>query len=132
MNKTILLTLINTISQTSPEAQTLVKNYVGSNGKIEQIKSTVKVFNALNDLKETYAGTPVATVLEAVTTDKEVVDQIEDFITSAEELEINLTDEQVETVYQKMKNVKSVATSKVIELLGARLNALGSLFTMFN
>jgi TusA-related sulfurtransferase len=132
MNKTILLTLINTISQTSPEAQTLVKNYVGSNGKIEQIKSTVKVFNALNDLKETYAGTPVATVLEAVTTDKEVVDQIEDFITSAEELEINLTDEQVETVYQKMKNVKSVATSKVIGLLGARLNALGSLFTMFN
>ena len=131
MNKTILLTLINTISQTSPEAQTLVKNYVGSNGKIEQIKSTVKVFNALNDLKETYAGTPVATVLEAVTTDKEVVDQIEDFITSAEQLEINLTDEQVETVYQKMKNVKSVATSKVIELLGARLNALGSLFTMF-
>ena len=132
MNKTILLTLINTISQTSPEAQTLVKNYVGSNGKIEQIKSTVKVFNALNDLKETYAGTPVATVLEAVTTDKEVVDQIEDFITSAEQLEINLTDEQVETVYQKMKNVKSVATSKVIELLGARLNALGSLLTMFN
>ena len=132
MNKTILLTLINTISQTSPEAQTLVKNYVGSNGKIEQIKSTVKVFNVLNDLKETYAGTPVATVLEAVTTDKEVVDQIEDFITSAEQLEINLTDEQVETVYQKMKNVKSVATSKVIELLGARLNALGSLFTMFN
>ena len=131
MNKTILLTLINTISQTSPEAQTLVKNYVGSNGKIEQIKSTVKVFNALNDLKETYAGTPVATVLDAVTTDKEVVDQIEDFITSAEQLEINLTDEQVETVYQKMKNVKSVATSKVIELLGARLNALGSLFTMF-
>lgn len=131
MNKTILLTLINTISQTSPEAQTLVKNYVGSNGKIEQIKSTVQVFNALNDLKETYAGTPVATVLEAVTTDKEVVDQIEDFITSAEQLEINLTDEQVETVYQKMKNVKSVATSKVIELLGARLNALGSLFTMF-
>lgn len=131
MNKTILLTLINTISQTSPEAQTLVKNYVGSNGKIEQIKSTVKVFNALNDLKETYAGTPVATVLETVTTDKEVVDQIEDFITSAEELEINLTDEQVETVYQKMKNVKSVATSKVIELLGARLNVLGSLFTMF-
>ena len=50
MNKTILLTLINTISQTSPEAQTLVKNYIGSNGKIEQIKSTVKVFNALNDL----------------------------------------------------------------------------------
>ena len=132
MNKTILLTLINTISQTSPEAQTLVKNYVGSNGKIEQIKSTVQVFNALNGLKETYAGTPVATVLEAVTTDKEVVDQIEDFITSAEQLEINLTDEQVETVYQKMKNVKSVATSKVIELLGARLNALGSLFTMFN
>ena len=131
MNKTILLTLINTISQTSPEAQTLVKNYVGSNGKIEQIKSTVQVFNALNDLKETYAGTPVATVLEAVTTDKEVVDQIEDFITSAEQLEINLTDEQVETVYQKMKNVKSVATSKVIELLGARLNILGSLFTMF-
>ena len=132
MNKTILLTLINTISQTSPEAQTLVKNYVGSNGKIEQIKSTVQVFNALNDLKETYAGTPVATVLEAVTTDKEVVDQIEDFITSAEQLEINLTDEQVETVYQKMKNVKSVATSKVIELLGARLNILGSLLTMFN
>lgn len=131
MNKTILLTLINTISQTSPEAQTLVKNYVGSNGKIEQIKSTVQVFNALNDLKETYAGTPVATVLEAVTTDKEVVDQIEDFITSAEQLEINLTDEQVETVYQKMKNVKSVATSKVIEILGARLNILGSLFTMF-
>ena len=131
MNKTILLTLINTISQTSPEAQTLVKNYVGSNGKIEQIKSTVKVFNALNDLKETYAGTPVATVLEAVTTDKEVVDQIEDFITSAEQLEINLTDEQVETVYQKMKNVKSVATSKVIELLGARLNILGSLFNIF-
>ena len=131
MNKTILLTLINTISQTSPEAQTLVKNYVGSNGKIEQIKSTVQVFNALNDLKETYAGTPVATVLDAVTTDKEVVDQIEDFITSAEQLEINLTDEQVETVYQKMKNVKSVATSKVIELLGARLNVLGSLFTMF-
>ena len=132
MNKTILLTLINTISQTSPEAQTLVKNYVGSNGKIEQIKSTVQVFNALNDLKETYAGTPVATVLEAVTTDKEVVDQIEDFITSAEQLEINLTDEQVETVYQKMKNVKSVATSKVIEILGARLNILGSLLTMFN
>lgn len=132
MNKTILLTLINTISQTSPEAQTLVKNYVGSNGKIEQIKSTVQVFNALNGLKETYAGTPVATVLEAVTTNKEIVDQIEDFITSAEQLEINLTDEQVETVYQKMKNVKSVATSKVIELLGARLNALGSLFTMFN
>lgn len=131
MNKTILLTLINTISQTSPEAQTLVKNYVGSNGKIEQIKSTVQVFNALNDLKETYAGTPVATVLDAVTTDKEVVDQIEDFITSAEQLEINLTDEQVETVYQKMKNVKSVATSKVIEILGARLNILGSLFTMF-
>ena len=131
MNKTILLTLINTISQTSPEAQTLVKNYVGSNGKIEQIKSTVQVFNALNDLKETYAGTPVATVLEAVTTDKEVVDHIEDFITSAEQLEINLTDEQVETVYQKMKNVKSVATSKVIELLGARLNALGSLFNIF-
>lgn len=131
MNKTILLTLINTISQTSPEAQTLVKNYVGSNGKIEQIKSTVQVFNALNDLKETYAGTPVATVLDAVTADKEVVDQIEDFITSAEQLEINLTDEQVETVYQKMKNVKSVATSKVIELLGARLNILGSLFTMF-
>lgn len=131
MNKTILLTLINTISQTSPEAQTLVKNYVGSNGKIEQIKSTVKVFNALNDLKETYAGTPVATVLEAVTTDKEVVDQIEDFITSAEQLEINLTDEQVETVYQKMKNVKSVATSKVIEILGARLNILGSLFNIF-
>ena len=132
MNKTILLTLINTISQTSPEAQTLVKNYVGSNGKIEQIKSTVQVFNALNGLKETYAGTPVATVLEAVTTNKEIVDQIEDFITSAEQLEINLTDEQVETVYQKMKNVKSVATSKVIELLGARLNVLGSLFTMFN
>ena len=131
MNKTILLTLINTISQTSPEAQTLVKNYVGSNGKIEQIKSTVKVFNALNDLKETYAGTPVATVLDAVTTDKEVVDQIEDFITSAEQLEINLTDEQVETVYQKMKNVKSVATSKVIEILGARLNILGSLFNIF-
>lgn len=131
MNKTILLTLINTISQTSSEAQTLVKNYVGSNGKIEQIKSTVQVFNALNDLKETYAGTPVATVLDAVTADKEVVDQIEDFITSAEQLEINLTDEQVETVYQKMKNVKSVATSKVIELLGARLNILGSLFTMF-
>lgn len=131
MNQTILLSLINTVSQTSPEAQNLVKNYVGSNGKVEQIKSTVKVFNALNELKETYAGTPVATVLDAVTTDKEIVDQIDDFITSAENLEINLTAEQIETVYQKMKNVKSVATAKVIEIMGARLNILGSLFGMF-
>ena len=131
MNQTILLSLINTVSQTSPEAQNLVKNYVGSNGKVEQIKSTVKVFNALNELKETYAGTPVATVLDAVTTDKEIVDQIDDFITSAENLEINLTAEQIETVYQKMKNVKSVATAKAIEIMGARLNILGSLFGMF-
>ncbi len=131
MNKTILLSLINVVTETSPEARKLVKNYVGSNGKLEQIKSTLQVFNALDNLKATYAGTPVSTVLEAVTADKTIVEQINDFVTSAENLEINLTDEQVETVYKKMMDVKTAATSKVIEILGARLNILGSLFNIF-
>ena len=127
MNQTILH-LINIVSQTSPEAQTLVKNYVGSNGKLEQIKSTTKVLKALSSLKETYQNTPVSEVLEAVTEDETVVEQINDFIKSAENLEIELTDAQIETVYQKMMTVKSTATQKIITILGARLNILGSLF----
>lgn len=127
MNQTILH-LINIVSQTSPEAQTLVKNYVGSNGKLEQIKSTTKVLKALSSLKETYQNTPVSEILEAVTGDETVVEQINDFIKSAENLEIELTDAQIETVYQKMMTVKSAATQKIITILGARLNILGSLF----
>lgn len=127
MNQTILH-LINIVSQTSPEAQTLVKNYVGSNGKLEQIKSTVKVFEALNSLKETYQNTPVSEILDAVTEDETVVEQINDFVKSAENLEIELTEAQIETVYQKMMTVKSTATQKIITTLGARLNILGSLF----
>lgn len=127
MNQTILH-LINIVSQTSPEAQTLVKNYVGSNGKLEQIKSTAKVLKALSSLKETYQNTPVSEVLEAVTEDETVVEQINDFIKSAENLEIELTDAQIETVYQKMMTVKSTATQKIITILGARLNILGGLF----
>lgn len=127
MNQTILH-LINIISQTSPEAQTLVKNYVGSNGKLEQIKSTTKVLKALSSLKETYQNTPVSEILEAVTEDETVVEQINDFIKSAENLEIELTDAQIETVYQKMMTVKSTATQKIITILGARLNILGGLF----
>lgn len=127
MNQTILH-LINIVSQTSPEAQTLVKNYVGSNGKLEQIKSTTKVLKALSSLKETYQNTPVSEVLEAVTEDETVVEQINDFIKSAENLEIELTDAQIETVYQKMMTVKSTATQKIITILGARLNILGGLF----
>lgn len=128
MNQKILLHLINVVSQTSPEAQELVKNYVGSNGKLEQIKSTVQVLTSLNSLKETYQGTPIASVLDAVTGDETVISQINDFIKSAEELEIELTDEQVETVYQKMKTVKDTATQKIISLIGERLNILGGLF----
>lgn len=128
MNQKILLHLINVVSQTSPEAQVLVKNYVGSNGKLEQIKTTVQVLTSLNSLKETYQGTPIASVLDAVTGDETVVSQINDFIKSAEELEIELTDEQVETVYQKMKVVKDTATQKIISLIGERLNILGGLF----
>lgn len=128
MNQKILLHLINVVSQTSPEAQTLVKNYVGSNGKLEQIKTTVQVLTSLNSLKETYQGTPIASVLDAVTGDETVVAQINDFIKSAEKLEIELTDEQVETVYQKMKAVKDTATQKIISLIGERLNILGGLF----
>ena len=127
MNQTILH-LINIVSQTSPEAQTLVKNYVGSNGKLEQIKSTTKVLKALSSLKETYQNTPVSEVLEAVTEDETVVEQINDFIKSAENLEIELTDAQIETVYQKMMTVKSTATQKIITILGTRLNILGVLF----
>ena len=127
MNQTILH-LINIVSQTSPEAQTLVKNYVGSNGKLEQIKSTAKVLEALSSLKETYQNTPVSEILEAVTEDETVVEQINDFIKSAENLEIELTDAQIETVYQKMMTVKSTATQKIITILGTRLNILGSLF----
>jgi TusA-related sulfurtransferase len=127
MNQTILH-LINIVSQTSPEAQTLVKNYVGSNGKLEQIKSTTKVLKALSSLKETYQNTPVSEILEAVTEDETVVEQINDFIKSAENLEIELTDAQIETVYQKMMTVKSTATQKIITILGARLNILGGLF----
>jgi TusA-related sulfurtransferase len=127
MNQTILH-LINIVSQTSPEAQTLVKNYVGSNGKLEQIKSTAKVLKALSSLKETYQNTPVSEILEAVTEDETVVEQINDFIKSAENLEIELTDAQIETVYQKMMTVKSTATQKIITILGARLNILGGLF----
>ena len=127
MNQTILH-LINIVSQTSPEAQTLVKNYVGSNGKLEQIKSTVKVFEALNSLKETYQNTPVSEILDAVTEDETVVEQINDFVKSAENLEIELTEAQIETVYQKMMTVKSTATQKIITTLGVRLNILGSLF----
>lgn len=127
MNQTILH-LINIVSQTSPEAQTLVKNYVGSNGKLEQIKSTTKVLKALSSLKETYQNTPVSEVLEAVTEDETVVEQINDFIKSAENLEIELTDAQIETVYQKMMTVKSTATQKIITILGTRLNILGGLF----
>ena len=127
MNQTILH-LINIVSQTSPEAQTLVKNYVGSNGKLEQIKSTTKVLKALSSLKETYQNTPVSEILEAVTEDETVVAQINDFIKSAENLEIELTDAQIETVYQKMMTVKSTATQKIITILGARLNILGGLF----
>lgn len=127
MNQTILH-LINIVSQTSPEAQTLVKNYVGSNGKLEQIKSTAKVLKALSSLKETYQNTPVSEVLEAVTEDETVVEQINDFIKSAENLEIELTDAQIETVYQKMMTVKSTATQKIITILGTRLNILGGLF----
>jgi TusA-related sulfurtransferase len=127
MNQTILH-LINIISQTSPEAQTLVKNYVGSNGKLEQIKSTTKVLKALSSLKETYQNTPVSEILEAVTEDETVVEQINDFIKSAENLEIELTDAQIETVYQKMMTVKSTATQKIITILGTRLNILGGLF----
>jgi TusA-related sulfurtransferase len=127
MNQTILH-LINIVSQTSPEAQTLVKNYVGSNGKLEQIKSTTKVLKALSSLKETYQNTPVSEILEAVTEDETVVEQINDFIKSAENLEIELTDAQIETVYQKMMTVKSTATQKIITILGTRLNILGGLF----
>lgn len=127
MNQTILH-LINIVSQTSPEAQTLVKNYVGSNGKLEQIKSTVKVLKALSSLKETYQNTPVSEILESVTEDETVVEQINDFIKSAENLEIELTDAQIETVYQKMMTVKSTATQKIITILGTRLNILGGLF----
>jgi TusA-related sulfurtransferase len=127
MNQTILH-LINIVSQTSPEAQTLVKNYVGSNGKLEQIKSTAKVLKALSSLKETYQNTPVSEILEAVTEDETVVEQINDFIKSAENLEIELTDAQIETVYQKMMTVKSTATQKIITILGTRLNILGGLF----
>ena len=127
MNQTILH-LINIVSQTSPEAQTLVKNYVGSNGKLEQIKSTTKVLKALSSLKETYQNTPVSEILEAVTEDETVVEQINDFIKSAENLEIELTDVQIETVYQKMMTVKSTATQKIITILGTRLNILGGLF----
>jgi TusA-related sulfurtransferase len=127
MNQTILH-LINIVSQTSPEAQTLVKNYVGSNGKLEQIKSTAKVLKALSSLKETYQNTPVSEILEAVTEDETVVEQINDFIKSAENHEIELTDAQIETVYQKMMTVKSTATQKIITILGTRLNILGSLF----
>lgn len=127
MNQTILH-LINIVSQTSPEAQTLVKNYVGSNGKLEQIKSTAKVLKALSSLKETYQNTPVSEILEAVTEDETVVEQINDFIKSAENLEIELTDAQIETVYQKMMAVKSTATQKIITILGTRLNILGGLF----
>lgn len=127
MNQTILH-LINIVSQTSPEAQTLVKNYVGSNGKLEQIKSTTKVLKALSSLKETYQNTPVSEILEAVTEDETVVEQINDFIKSAENLEIELTDAQIETVYQKMIAVKSTATQKIITILGTRLNILGGLF----
>lgn len=127
MNQTILH-LINIVSQTSPEAQTLVKNYVGSNGKLEQIKSTAKVLESLSSLKETYQNTPVSEILESVTEDETVVEQINDFIKSAENLEIELTDAQIETVYQKMMTVKSAATQKIITILGARLNILGSLF----
>ena len=128
MNQKILLHLINVVSQTSPEAQELVKNYVGSNGKLEQIKTTVQVLTSLNSLKETYQGTPIASVLDAVTGDETVVAQINDFIKSAEKLEIELTDEQVETVYQKMKTIKDTATQKIISLIGERLNILGGLF----
>ena len=128
MNQKILLHLINVVSQTSPEAQELVKNYVGSNGKLEQIKTTVQVLTSLNSLKETYQGTPIASVLDAVTGDETVVAQINDFIKSAEKLEIELTDEQVEAVYQKMKTVKDTATQKIISLIGERLNILGGLF----
>lgn len=127
MNQTILH-LINIVSQTSPEAQTLVKNYVGSNGKLEQIKSTAKVLESLSSLKETYQNTPVSEILESVTEDETVVEQINDFIKSAENLEIELTDAQIETVYQKMMTVKSAATQKIITILGARLNIFGSLF----
>lgn len=127
MNQTILH-LINIVSQTSPEAQTLVKNYVGSSGKLEQIKSTAKVLKALSSLKETYQNTPVSEILESVTEDETVVEQINDFIKSAENLEIELTDAQIETVYQKMMTVKSTATQKIITILGARLNILGGLF----
>lgn len=127
MNQTILH-LINIVSQTSPEAQTLVKNYVGSSGKLEQIKSTAKVLKALSSLKETYQNTPVSEILESVTEDETVVEQINDFIRSAENLEIELTDAQIETVYQKMMTVKSTATQKIITILGARLNILGGLF----
>ena len=126
MNQTILH-LINIVSQTSPEAQTLVKNYVGSNGKLEQIKSTAKVLKALSSLKETYQNTPVSEILEVVTEDETVVEQINDFIESAENLEIELTDAQIETVYQKMMTVKSTATQKIITILGTRLNILGDL-----
>lgn len=128
MNQKILLHIINIVSQTSPEAQTLIKNYVGSNGKLEQIKSTVKVLKALSSLKETYQNTPVSEILESVTEDETVVEQINDFIKSAENLEIELTDAQIETVYQKMMTVKSTATQKIITILGARLNILGGLF----
>jgi TusA-related sulfurtransferase len=79
-------------------------------------------------LKETYQNTPVSEILEAVTEDETVVEQINDFIKSAENLEIELTDAQIETVYQKMMTVKSTATQKIITILGTRLNILGGLF----
>ena len=121
MNQSILLTIIETVAQTSPEAQKLVKNYVGANGKLEQIKTIAKVVNTYGQLKETYKGTPVATVIA-------VVDQINDFVKSAEQLDIKLTDEQIDAVYNKMMAVKQVAVQKIIGLLGARLNMLGGLF----
>ena len=128
MTQTILLTLINTITQTSPEAQKLVKNYVGANGKLEQIKTLVKVVKTYGQLKETYKNTPIAAVIDDVLADEAIVKQIDDFVKSAEALDIKLTDEQIETVYQKMMNVKQAAIKRVIERLGARLNLLGGLF----
>lgn len=128
MNQSILLTIIETVAQTSPEAQKLVKNYVGANGKLEQIKMIAKVVNTYGQLKETYKGTPVATVIDTVLADKAVVDQINDFVKSAEQLDIKLTDEQIDAVYNKMMAVKQAAVQKIIGLLGARLNMLGGLF----
>lgn len=128
MNQSILLTIIETVTKTSPEAQNLVKNYVGANGKLEQIKTIAKVVNTYGQLKETYQNTPIATVIDTVLADKAVVDQINDFVKSAEQLDIKLTDEQIDAVYNKMMAVKKTAVQKIIGLLGARLNILGGLF----